>query len=400
MQTIELEYWGPKQDDPRYVEYKGSRTAAEVFEELKQRLDSLGYLPDEYFLMGTEWENGKEIPRGADIFCTTDYGGSEGVYLDVYLKWYEDGKPITKSFATGKTLDDSGAALDRMFLTASAITKAFHGDNGTYGRYVRLDERTEPESIVVSLTPEEQRAVIDALVQRRELLVESVTQTEQLLRRMTGNITAYMDEVGHRPMRISDFERAMLAIHDGELDAFSDLLPKVADRWDDLLIEAAGRAGPVGEKMLVELLTAGQMIEAEAYLTGCKRAIDTGRSRRALFLLEQASSSAMDMELSLYGEVIDYAYDHQRKLGRDLIRDAEPEWIAGTQPELLYKTLLNEDLSSAYVLLDKGISVGDRLDDILATLESQGKHWIVESVKDQLSTWEQGPEPEMGGMSL
>ena len=73
----------------------------------------MGLMPDEYFLLDREWENGREIPKGADIFCTTDYGESEGAYVDVYLKWYEDGKPITKSFATGKTLGEAGYDLDR-----------------------------------------------------------------------------------------------------------------------------------------------------------------------------------------------------------------------------------------------------------------------------------------------
>ena len=30
--------------------------------------------------------------KSAGIFCTTDYGGSEGVYLDAYLKWYDKGQ--------------------------------------------------------------------------------------------------------------------------------------------------------------------------------------------------------------------------------------------------------------------------------------------------------------------
>ena len=111
-----------------------NRSAQEVFEELKHRLESQGYLPDEYFLLDYEWENGRKIPENAGIFCTTDYGGSEGVYLDVYLKWYEGGEPVTKGFITGKTLGESGNDLDRMFLISSAITKAFHGDHTTHAR--------------------------------------------------------------------------------------------------------------------------------------------------------------------------------------------------------------------------------------------------------------------------
>ena len=103
MKKIELEQWEPFPGDPQRMQYAGQRVAQEVFEELKHRLEGMGYLPDEYFLMDREWENGREIPKDADIFCTTDYGGNEGVYLDVYLKWYEDSRPVTKSFITGKT---------------------------------------------------------------------------------------------------------------------------------------------------------------------------------------------------------------------------------------------------------------------------------------------------------
>ncbi len=90
MDMIELERWKPSEADPRKLEYAGQPAAQEVFEELKHRLESMGYLPDEYFLLDSHWENGREIPRDADIFCTTDYGSSEGVYLDVYLKWYDE----------------------------------------------------------------------------------------------------------------------------------------------------------------------------------------------------------------------------------------------------------------------------------------------------------------------
>ena len=88
MEVIELERWRPSKDDPSKLEYAGQPIAQEVFEELKYRLDSIGCLPDEYFLLNIEWENGREVPPDADIFCTVDYGDSEGVYVDVYLKWY------------------------------------------------------------------------------------------------------------------------------------------------------------------------------------------------------------------------------------------------------------------------------------------------------------------------
>ena len=56
MKRIEMEIWKPKAEDPRYVERVGQRSATEVFRELKQRLDSMGMLPDEYFHLDREWE--------------------------------------------------------------------------------------------------------------------------------------------------------------------------------------------------------------------------------------------------------------------------------------------------------------------------------------------------------
>ncbi len=49
MNIIELERWKPSETDPRRLEYAGQPTAQEVFEELKHRLEGMGYLPDESF---------------------------------------------------------------------------------------------------------------------------------------------------------------------------------------------------------------------------------------------------------------------------------------------------------------------------------------------------------------
>ena len=336
MKTIELSRREPLPGDPRQTQYAGQRTAQEVFEELKHRLEGMGCLPDEYFLMDREWENGREIPKGADIFCTTDYGSSEGAYLDVYLKWYESDRPVTKSFITGKTLGESGADLDRMFLISSAITKAFHGDHGTYARYLRLGEQAEPEDMIVHLSPAEQRTIINALVEQRERQEQAMSQTEQLLRRMTGSITAYMDEVGQRPLHMSDYDKTVLAIRDGEFDAFQNLYPRVPDRADDLLIEVAGRPGVVGGNMTLMLLAAADRFSPDAYLTACKRAVETGDSQRVQTLVKEAKNLLAEQAPSLPGEVILYAYtDGHRSIAKDLITQCTPEQIAAAPPKLL-----------------------------------------------------------------
>jgi hypothetical protein len=77
MNTIDFDIWEPNPERPETVRRVGQRAAQEVFAELQHRLETNGYLPDEYFLLADEWRNGKEIPEGTNFFCTVDYGGSE-----------------------------------------------------------------------------------------------------------------------------------------------------------------------------------------------------------------------------------------------------------------------------------------------------------------------------------
>ena len=219
MKQIEFERWEPDAENPRKLNYAGQRAAEDVFHELETQLDSVGYLPDEYLLLDIHWQNGREMPRDADFFCKTDYGGSEGIYLDVFLEWYEDSQRKTEHFMTGKTLGESGADLDRMFLISSAITKAFRGDNSVHARYMVVGGQSEPaETMSLNLSPDEQRLVTQALAEQRIRLGSQAEGEEKLLRRMTGSVTEYMDAAGLAD-RLDEHDRALLAEHDGEPEA-------------------------------------------------------------------------------------------------------------------------------------------------------------------------------------
>ena len=368
MKPIELEIWRPKENDPRYVERVGTRSAEEVFKELEQRLDGMGMLPDEYFLLDRDWQGGRLIPKDADIFVTTDYGESEGVYLDGYLKWYEDGKPVTRSFFTGKTLGDTGADMDRMFLISSAITKAFHG----YGR--------QPDSgMVLYLSAEEKKEIIDALVEKRERTLEQTDRVEKLLRHATGSITAYMDTVGERPLRISDFDKAVLAIRDGELEAFKELLPKVGDHADELLAEVAGRTGNVGSKMSVCLLAEAEQFTDDAYLTASKRAVDISDTGRVRFLMEQYENHAAEPRAEYYGEVIDYACGENKAMGHKLIAIAPNEWIAAAPTSLHIRMSCGGELIMSQMLISKGLQPGADAPTVLQNYTcSPDRFWMAE----------------------
>ena len=297
------------------------------------------------------------------------------------LQWYENNRTVTRNFITGKTLGETGADLDRMFLISSAITKAFHGDRGTYARYLSCGEQPEPEAMIVHLDPAEQRTIIQALVEQRERQEQAMSQTEQLLRRMTGSITAYMDEVGQRPLRLSDYDRAVLAIRDGEFDAFCSLYPKVPDQADDLLIEAAGRPGRTGGNMVRALLSAVGRFSPEAYLTACKRAVDTGDGQRVRSLIERAESCLSEPLPSLPGAAILHAYmnDH-RNIAKDLIAQCTSEQIAAAPPNLLRLVAERLDFQTAMELVDKGVQPGNYVADVLHTLTGQHQEWMAEKM--------------------
>ena len=388
MDIIEFDRWRPSEDDPRKLEYVGQRTAQEVCEELKHRLEGQGYLPDEYFLLRDKWQNGREIPRDADLFCTVDYGESEGVYVDVYLKWYDEKrqKSVTESFIVGKTLGENGNDLDRMFLTASAITKAVHGDHATHARYRKIDGVEEDVGgRVVHLSQREEKVIIAALAEQRERQEEAMGRTEQLLRRMTGSITAYMDTVGQRPLRMSGYDKTILAIRDGELPAFLELYPKVLDAHaGDLLVEAAGRPGLVGRNMTAMLLNGRTDVDYLSYCAACKKAIDINDPEKALFLLHWAEHAVSKVEPSFYGEMASYAHLNHRFIAKQIIRQCSGEQIAAAPSRLLELFAADHDFHMLSELVDKGISGGGSSARTLHMLTYEKRDsWIAESMLEK-----------------
>ncbi len=385
MEIIEFDRWRPSADDPRKLEYAGQRTAEEVFQELKHRLEGMGYLPDEYFLLRDEWQNDREIPRDAGLFCTVDYGASEGVYVDVYLKWYDEkqSKSITESFITGKTLGENGNDLDRMFLTASAITKAVHGDHATHTRYMKIGGvEDDVGGRVVHLSQQEEKMVIAALVEQRERQEEAMSQSEQLLRRMAGSITAYMDTVGQRPLRLSDYDKTVLAIRDGELPAFLELYPKVLETHAaDLLVEAAGRPGAVGRSMTRALLDDVGQFPEPAYAAACQKAIDINDPAKVASLLANAGDRVPELSPSFHGEMACYAWADHRHIAREIIKQCSDEQIAAAPPHLLEQFAMDKDWRTMSMLVEKGISGGSSAERTLHMLTYEGRDsWMAEEL--------------------
>lgn len=388
MKRIETARWIPSPNLPSKLEYDGQRTAQEVFEELSYRLANTGYLPEEYFLLDSEWLDGKEFPQNADIFCTTDYGESEGIYTDVYLRIYDDGNDITRRFATGKTLGESESDLDRMNLIASAITKAFHSD-GVHARYIRLGEAEKSESIIMHLNEEERLLVADSLIEIRTQLQDKTMAVENLLRRVAGSITEYISMVGNRPLRISDTDLAILAIQDGNIEAFREALTK-AEEQGAVLMHAASRPGRIGTQMTLEILQKAQSsIPNDIYLSACKKAVRIGDTDRVVRMMRKADSSVKDLEMGLFGEVIRCSFEHHsensrnRGMGNILAQECTPGQIQAADPALLLLAQRREAWQIVFRLIEQGINANQYAAEFFDQLSRQGNAWMIYSCVDR-----------------
>lgn len=264
----------------------------------------------------------------------------------------------------------------RMFLISSAITKAFHGENAAHSRFLQEDGQEDTGGSIFHLSTAEQKTLIGALVEQRERQESAMTQTEQLLRRMTGSITAYMDVVGQRPLHMNDYDRAVLTIRDGELEAFKTLLPDLRDRAEALFIQAAGRPGTMGRKMTMLMLDNHYTLPLATYRLACKKTIDTGDTVKVDFLLDQAPTHVEKLPLVFYGELAYYAYSYHGNITNHIIDRCTPEQVEQFPGKLLHDAILRSDLTTPWKLVQKGIN-GDKcivdIIDFCARTRKEGK---------------------------
>lgn len=128
-EPIDIEVWEPNPEKPGYLRFVRMKTIQEVFDELKARLEADGLLPDEYFMVSSEYRlsdryRGKkldEIPvpeKYWRVVCFAVKGTSEGHYIHVGV--IQAGGQYQDLFL-GKTFQ----GLDFALKVANACTKCF-----------------------------------------------------------------------------------------------------------------------------------------------------------------------------------------------------------------------------------------------------------------------------------
>lgn len=88
LKTIEIDKYEPIPDKPGRCRAVGQASKQEIFDQLKDHLEYVGMLPDEYFMISTQQP--EIIPENwRDFTCNVSYGDISR-YLPQYRKWLSE----------------------------------------------------------------------------------------------------------------------------------------------------------------------------------------------------------------------------------------------------------------------------------------------------------------------
>lgn len=149
IKTIDVDRYEPS-DKPGMVKHVGMISPREAFDVLGKHLESEGLMPDEYFNLITYKGNEvKELPDYLCADCNVNWGGNEGIYLDISLLYSDENRQLQRfAFATGKTLGRTGDDFLRMSRIAAECSMMLNGR----GDIVRFyEEEREKKGIEVEL---------------------------------------------------------------------------------------------------------------------------------------------------------------------------------------------------------------------------------------------------------
>ena len=153
IESIECRIWS-EPDEKHCVHEIGMMEAEDVFDRLHDHLADEDMLPDEYFNFNDNffagsheyYQTARELPKNFSHFSAeTDWGGSEGIYLDIYVNI--PGKRIP--FATGKTLSEDGNAFINMSRIAAECLMFLNGS----GSIIKNTQNTDVTKYYLQSSP-------------------------------------------------------------------------------------------------------------------------------------------------------------------------------------------------------------------------------------------------------
>lgn len=170
IKSFEVDRW-TERDEKGRVKHIGMLKKGEVFEMLKGYLISRNMLPDDYFLMS--WDAcsiDEELPEYDYAVCIPNYGGSEGIYLDISLACHDgQGQRRQMNFATGKTLEEGADAFLKMARVAAECSLMLNG-RGTHYTKSAVDVSLNPRQALYLMNLLEKKIVNSTDSEEREML--------------------------------------------------------------------------------------------------------------------------------------------------------------------------------------------------------------------------------------
>ena len=270
MAIIEMELWKKNPDRPGTLIFDSQRAAQDIFNELEAHLKSDGRMPDEYFLLNIHWQDGVLFPKDAEILCNVNYGGSEGVYLDVFVQYKKDvyersqdtgelgwqNRTVTERFATGKTLGDHIDDLDKMNLVASSVMAAFYGMEGQVKeRYATIESGAiEPTYPLPPKVPDIADVAVQAIfgkIQDGDMVIATANNDYKYL---LGAVTA-IDKLG-TPEHGTDNETDDIHVDFTAFDYPPERITEIEEHFANLY----GKAVDFDELPLDDVIMAPKML--------------------------------------------------------------------------------------------------------------------------------------------
>ena len=185
MSRIETEIWEPHPEKKGMVRYVGQRKTGDVFRDVKMFLKEENLCPEDYLKLSFGFESRyEEFPKMLDIRCYAQWGGNEGIYLqaDLLIQNKYNGRREQVPFLTGKTLEETAVAYDRMQYIAGQIYMAFMGEHMTSSRYMIMSDGTKTETITYDvLTKKLEREC-------RNMLRKRLLHSEEPLAKISGEL--------------------------------------------------------------------------------------------------------------------------------------------------------------------------------------------------------------------
>lgn len=163
--TIDPAIWS-EPNEKGLVRQIGMKTAQEVFDQLKTHLESLDMIPDEYFHLSSLIDGRSTLPSYRDAICHTNWGGNEGIYIDILLRYTDENQKLcTMNFAVGKSLYASGDNFLHMSRIAAECSMMLN----SWGDIVKIHGPEEKMEKETDFTKAEMQEMLDSLVHSKNL---------------------------------------------------------------------------------------------------------------------------------------------------------------------------------------------------------------------------------------